>query len=151
MTRFSSSAQTRRLQVLPVSTSTPADSRLRRLLYPVLLLAGQAAGLIVSTANSSYTPTELMHQLKTSHAKVIFVGGDLVKVAREGAKLAGLGDDVIYVMPDMAGNIKVERGLKSVERLRGKDGFKPVKIPAGELKSRIACECDLGGVAVASC
>lgn len=59
--------------------------------------------------------------------------------------MAGLKDDAIYVMPDMAGKIKVERGLKSVERLRGKDGFKPVKFDADKLDKTIACKWDRPG------
>lgn len=74
---------------------------------------------------------------------MILVSSDLVKVAREACKLAGLREDVIWVLPGVDGKVKVERGMKSYERLRGKDGFEPVKFSKEELNTSLACECSV--------
>lgn len=108
-------------------------------LYPHLLFAGQAAGLTVSTANSSYTAGELEHQLTTSSASVLLVGSDLVSVAKEAAKAAGVKESNIYVLPGVDGKV-VTGGLKSWEALKGKPGFEPVKMSQKDLETAVACE-----------
>lgn len=58
--------------------------------YPSLLFGALAAGVIASTANPAYTPSELSHQILDSDAKLILASSDLREVAREAAHLAGL-------------------------------------------------------------
>lgn len=108
-------------------------------LYPKLLFAGQAAGLTVSTANSSYTVSELQHQIETSSALVLLVGADLVDTAKEAAKLSGVKESNIFVLPGVDGKV-VTGGLKSYEELKGKPGFQPVKISQKDLETAVACE-----------
>ncbi|KAM0754180.1 acetyl-CoA synthetase-like protein [Meredithblackwellia eburnea MCA 4105] len=105
-------------------------------LYPVLLFAATAAGVTVSTANSSYTPHELAHQVREASAVVLLVGSDLVPVAKEAAKELGLSEDKIYVLPGIDGKVNVQ-GLKSYEVLRG-ERTPPVEIPQDFLKNNAA-------------
>ncbi|ORY89058.1 hypothetical protein BCR35DRAFT_317396 [Leucosporidium creatinivorum] len=110
-------------------------------LYPSLLFAGQAAGLTVSTANSSYTPSELSHQIEVSGAEVLLVGSDLVDVAREAAKERGVKEDRIYVLPGVDGKVVVPAGLRSYTELNdsvGGKSFKPVQLTEEETLTRVA-------------
>lgn len=110
-------------------------------LYPSLLFAGQAAGLTVSTANSSYTSSELSHQIEVSGAEVLLVGSDLVAVAREAAKERGLKEDRIYVLPGVDGKVEVPKGLRSyleLEDTKGGSSFKPVHFTEEQTRTRVA-------------
>lgn len=110
-------------------------------LYPALLFAGQAAGLTVSTANSSYTPSELSHQLEVSGAEILLVGSDLVDTAREAAKERGIKEDKIYVLPGVDGKVVVPKGLRSYAELKDVEGgkkFKPVQLTEEQSTTRVA-------------
>jgi acyl-CoA synthetase (AMP-forming)/AMP-acid ligase II len=110
-------------------------------LYPSLLFAGQAAGLTVSTANSSYTPSELSHQIEVSGAEILLVGSDLVGVAREAAKERGLKEDKIYVLPGVDGKVVVPQGLRSYVQLQDIEGgqtFQPVQFTEEQTRTRVA-------------
>ncbi|KAM0790826.1 hypothetical protein ACM66B_004671 [Microbotryomycetes sp. NB124-2] len=106
------------------------------ILYPVILFATQSAGLIVSTANSSYTVDELLHQLQTSKAKVLLTSGDALDVAKEAAKQAGIPDEKVYILPDVDGNVKSAGGFQPWTKLKGSKSFKPVQLSQKELKQR---------------
>ncbi|KAI5481402.1 phenylacetyl-CoA ligase [Pseudohyphozyma bogoriensis] len=107
-------------------------------LYVVLLLASQAAGLTISTANSAYTDTELLHQLKVSKATaVLAASGDWVKTAASAMKQANLNTDKLFVIPGVDGKVNSE-GFKSHEKLRGSKDFKPVKFSEKELVNAVA-------------
>ncbi|GAA5974727.1 hypothetical protein JCM11641_007242 [Rhodosporidiobolus odoratus] len=103
------------------------------LLYPVLIMGGQAAGLCVSTANAGYTSSELAHQLELSDSVLIFAATELLRTAEKAAKEAGLPLDKVYVLPDAKGDLpeKLPAGMKSWKTLDGKDGFKAV-VPTPE-------------------
>ncbi|GAA6006146.1 hypothetical protein JCM11491_002048 [Sporobolomyces phaffii] len=108
-------------------------------LYPALIFGGEAAGLVVSTANSSYTATELAHQLELSSAKVVLVGADLVEIAKEAAKHCRIDEKSIYVLPGVSGRLPSDLGgLKSYEELKGSKDFKPVKYTESQAKSQVA-------------
>jgi hypothetical protein len=98
--------------------------------YPIPLFGGQAAGLTVSTANSGYTPPELAHQIRNSESKIVIVSSDLLPVALKALKEKDVSvkEDKVFVLPGADGDIKVEGGAKSWEELRGKKGFKPIKV-----------------------
>lgn len=102
------------------------------------MLAAAAAGITISTANSSYTPHELAHQLSEASAVAVFVGSDIVEVAREAAKEIGLNENRMYVLPGVDGKINTQ-GLKSYLELRG-NVVKPVKIAEDKLTTTAACK-----------
>ncbi|GAA6013673.1 hypothetical protein JCM10207_004813 [Rhodosporidiobolus poonsookiae] len=109
-------------------------------LYPALLLAGQAAGLVVSTANAAYTPDEMQHQLEVSEASVVLTSADLLETTATAAKRVGLGLDRVFVLPDAKGAVpdKLPHGMRSFEELRGSRSFKPVIPTFQEAKTDIA-------------
>lgn len=97
-----------------------------------------AAGITVSTANSSYTPLELAHALQLSSASIILVHSDLIDTAIKACELAGVEKDKIYLLPGEKG---VGEGFRSWEEINGTgNGFETVKFTEEELKGRIACE-----------
>ncbi|KAK4050826.1 hypothetical protein OIV83_003248 [Microbotryomycetes sp. JL201] len=106
------------------------------ILYPVILFATQAAGLIVSTANSSYTVDELLHQLQVSKAKVLLAAGDALDVAKAAAKQASISNANIFVLPDAQGKIDTAGGLKPWTELKGSKSFKPVQLSQKDLKEK---------------
>ncbi|GAA6013671.1 hypothetical protein JCM10207_004812 [Rhodosporidiobolus poonsookiae] len=109
-------------------------------LYPTLLLAGQAAGLVVSTANAAYTADELQHQLEVSEASVVLASADLLETTATAAERVGLGLDRVFVLPDAKGAVpdKLPHGMRSFEELRGSKSFKPVIPTFQEAKTDIA-------------
>lgn len=107
-------------------------------LYPALLFGGQALGVTVTTANSSYTTSELVHQIQISDASVLLVGSDMLAVAREAAKETGIKENKIYVLPSADGKVNAD-GLQSFEKLKGSSNFKPVTFTEKELVENIAC------------
>ncbi|SCV71645.1 BQ2448_3233 [Microbotryum intermedium] len=98
------------------------------IIYPSLLFGTQAAAMVATTANSSYTPNELAHQINVSDADLLLVGSDLVDVAKKAVKEAGLKESQIFVLPGVDGKINLQ-GLESYEVLIGSGkGFKQLKI-----------------------
>lgn len=91
----------------------------------------------MSTANSSYVKTELVHQIKISGATLILAGSDMLQVARDAAKETGINEDKIYVLPSADGKVNAD-GLQSYEKLVGKPDFKPVTFTKEELEKNIA-------------
>ncbi|TKA52072.1 hypothetical protein B0A53_04732 [Rhodotorula sp. CCFEE 5036] len=110
------------------------------MLYPVLMLAGQAAGVIVSTANSSYGAEELAHALDIADAVVVLVSADLLSIAQDAVKQTQHPDAQIYVLPGSDGALpaSLPRGVKSYTELRGSPSFRPVQPTAEEAKKNIA-------------
>ncbi|GAA5930753.1 hypothetical protein JCM3775_003857 [Rhodotorula graminis] len=110
------------------------------ILYPVLLFAGQAAGLVVSTANSSYLPDELAHAIDLSDAAVIFASADTLDVTVKACKDAGFSHENVYVLPGSDGQLpsSLPQGMKAYDALRGSDSFKPVIPTFDEAKSDVA-------------
>ncbi|GAA5965081.1 hypothetical protein JCM3765_004851 [Sporobolomyces pararoseus] len=108
-------------------------------LYPALVFGGEAAGVTVSTANSSYGPDELAHCLKLSEAKVMLVGGDFLEIAKETAKKAGMDEKYIFALPSMSGDVPANLGkVKNWQELLGSKDFKPVKYNEKEAKTQVA-------------
>lgn len=70
---------------------------------------------IVTPANAAYSAAELAHQLKSSGAKAMFVGGPMLKIGLEAAKAASIPNDKIWIM-GMPGFEKAD-GFTTVEDL----------------------------------
>ncbi|GAA5915766.1 hypothetical protein JCM6882_003851 [Rhodosporidiobolus microsporus] len=109
-------------------------------LYPVLLFGSQAAGLIASTANAGYTPSELAHQLEVSGASVVLAAAELLETTQKAVKEVGLGMDRVFVLPDAKGELpaKLPAGARSWKELDGRDGFEPVAFTEKQAKEDIA-------------
>lgn len=57
------------------------------LAYPVAFFGAQAAGLVVTLANSGYKARELAYQIKDSGCKIVFLAEELVGVAKDALKM----------------------------------------------------------------
>ncbi|CEQ40651.1 SPOSA6832_02293 [Sporobolomyces salmonicolor] len=108
-------------------------------LYPILVFAAQAAGLVVSTANSSYTATELAHQITLSSADLVLAGADLVLTAKEAIKKADLKESALFVLPDVNGKMPQHlNSFRSYQSLRGEKSFKPVSFTKEQAQNQLA-------------
>lgn len=111
-------------------------------LYCSIIFGAQAAGLTVSTANSSYTAVEVAHQLKSGSASLLFVSEDLISVAHEAILLAKL-DLKVYILPGVGSEhvaSELPHGYKSYTELLGSKKLVPVKLTKEQLKTAVACE-----------
>ncbi|KAH7104028.1 AMP binding protein [Auriculariales sp. MPI-PUGE-AT-0066] len=61
--------------------------------YPLVFFALQAAGIIATLANASYTPRELAHQLRDSNAEAAFVHPTLLPALQAAWKELGVDAD----------------------------------------------------------
>ena len=101
-------------------------------------MAIQAAGLVATLANPTYTQKEVLHQLHDSSAKLVLVGSDLLQLATGAAKEAGLADNRIYALPGMDGKLKA--GTQTYEKLISRNLWKHEPVRGADL-DRAACEC----------
>jgi acyl-CoA synthetase (AMP-forming)/AMP-acid ligase II len=101
-------------------------------------MAIQAAGLVATLANPTYTQNEFLHQLRDSSAKLVLAGSDLLPPALRAANEAGVPNDRIYALPGMDG--KVKSGAQSYEKLISKTLWEHEPIRGADL-DRAACEC----------
>ncbi|BGP57163.1 hypothetical protein JCM8202_005399 [Rhodotorula sphaerocarpa] len=110
------------------------------MLYPVLMLGGQAAGLVVSTANSSYLPEELAHALDIAGSRVLLASADLLDTAQKAVKQSAIPNAQIYVLPGTNGKLpgSLPRGMKPYTDLRGSADFKPIQPTVQEAKKDLA-------------
>ncbi|KZT72452.1 acetyl-CoA synthetase-like protein [Daedalea quercina L-15889] len=108
--------------------------------YPVIVWAVHRLGAIVSTANPSYTHDELVHQLESIDAKLIFAHPTGLAVAETAARTVGLPQERIILVdkltegkspcatvPDL-----VEAGMKVPK------SYTERKLKSGEAKTKIA-------------
>ncbi|BGP18670.1 hypothetical protein JCM10213_002914 [Rhodosporidiobolus nylandii] len=109
-------------------------------LYPTLLFGGQAAGLVVSTANAAYTPHELSHQLSISGAKLVFAAAELLETTKKAAQEVGLPLERVFVLPDAKGVLpeKLPSGMRSWKELDGREDFEPVVPTEKEAQTQVA-------------
>lgn len=112
------------------------------LLYPIILMACQAAGIVATLSNPTYTQKELVHQLHVSGATVILASSDLLQLAKQSAQKAGISANMIYLLPGFDGKIspvgKSYENLVSAatwrhEPVRGKELDKPACEPSHNL------------------
>lgn len=99
-----------------VHSDTDLDARpALQIDYLTVAFAVHRLNGIVTPANAAYSAPELAHQLKSSGAKALFVGGPQLQVALEAAEAAGLPRDKIWIM-GMPGFEEAD-GFVSVETL----------------------------------
>lgn len=110
------------------------------ILYPILLLGGQAAGVVVSTANSSYLPDELAHAIDIAGSRVVLASADLLEIAQKAVTESSIPDATIYVLPGTDGKLPaaIPRGMRPYTDLRGSASFEPVRPTPQEAKRNLA-------------
>ncbi|KAH9915874.1 amp dependent CoA ligase [Fomitopsis serialis] len=108
--------------------------------FPVMVWAVHRLGAVISTANPSYNHNELVHQLKTTDAKLIFVHFTCLAIVEAAARTVGLMLDSI-VLVDRPPNGK--SSYMTVQELVTKGLSIPIsyterKLKSGEGKTKIA-------------
>ncbi|KAF4606510.1 hypothetical protein EYR38_000564 [Pleurotus pulmonarius] len=66
--------------------------------YPICVWATHTLGAIITPANPGYTPDELVHQLRTTKAALIFVHCDALSTVLTAAKRARIPEDRIVLL-----------------------------------------------------
>ncbi|KAI0937764.1 hypothetical protein AcW1_003837 [Taiwanofungus camphoratus] len=109
--------------------------------YPAMIWAIHRLGAIVTAANPSYTADELVHQLKTTSAKVIIVHPWTYAVASAAARVAGIPPDCIVLLESSlefksAPHATVPAIIK--EGLAKPQSFTERRLQPGESKRKVA-------------
>ncbi|KAF8642004.1 hypothetical protein AX16_009726 [Volvariella volvacea WC 439] len=108
--------------------------------YPASIWAVHTLGAIVTPANPSYTPEELVHQLTTTNAALIICHHVCLATARAAAQMAGLSENRIVVLGP---SNSVPKTFATVDELiefgaAQPQGFKDVSLQPGEAKRTLA-------------
>ncbi|KIJ36336.1 hypothetical protein M422DRAFT_34299 [Sphaerobolus stellatus SS14] len=118
--------------------------------WPIALLGGIAAGMRITTVNSSYTPPELLHQLQDSGAYYVFTHPALVGNAHAILKLMKVSDAeirkrIILVGPATLMADPKLKGLKRYDELLGKGQLQKVENFDGSLSHETVMICYSSG------
>ncbi|KAI0752727.1 amp dependent CoA ligase [Daedaleopsis nitida] len=106
--------------------------------YPIVLWATNRVGAILTGANPSYTAEELVYQIKTAKATVLFVHPDSLQVGLEAARKAGIRDDRVVLFDSVPGDnhLTVEDLVK--EGLSQPKRYAEPQLKPGEGKTKLA-------------
>lgn len=115
-------------QVLFSSLSRPSNP------IPVLCLLPPR----FSGANPAYTAEELVYQIKTAKATVLFLHPDSLKVGLEAARKAGIRDDRIVLFDAVPGDHHITLGDLVKEGLIQPKRYIEPRLKPGEGKTKIA-------------
>ena len=87
--------------------------------FPCVVLGVVMAGGILATANLAFTALELAHQLKDADVSLMLATEAYLRTALDGARLAGLKRERIYVFDDTpyAGRGEDKEGIQHWQRL----------------------------------
>ncbi|KAI0672315.1 acetyl-CoA synthetase-like protein [Trametes maxima] len=106
--------------------------------YPVVIWATHRIGGIVTGANPAYTADELVYQIRTAKATVLFVHPESLKVGLEAARTAGILDSRVIVFDSVPGDAHntvhdlVKEGLAQPKR------YVEPRLKPGEGKTKLA-------------
>lgn len=94
-------------------------------------------------ANPSFSVDELVYQLKTTKANLLFVHSSVFKVASEAAKVSGIPADRIVLIDAAQPSGAVDRPLLAIEQLVNEGAklpphFAEKKLGNGEGKTKVA-------------
>ena len=95
---------------------------------PPLIWGTHWAGGIVSPANPGYTADELAFQLKDCEAKALVTQKNLLPVALEAAKLAGVPEDRIILIGDERDETVRFKHFHSVRNIAGTNRYRRTKM-----------------------
>ncbi|KAI0634244.1 acetyl-CoA synthetase-like protein [Trametes polyzona] len=106
--------------------------------YPIVIWATHRLGGIFTGANPAYTADELVYQIKTSKASVLFVHPDSLQVGLEAARIAGIPEERVALYDTTSGgkyatiHDLVREGLSKPKR------WVEPRLKPGEGKTKIA-------------
>ncbi|KAI0772847.1 acetyl-CoA synthetase-like protein [Trametes elegans] len=106
--------------------------------YPVVLWATHRVGGIMTGANPAYTADELVYQIRTAKATVLFVHPDSLQVGLEAARTVGIPDDRIVVFDPVPGDRHVTVGELIREGLVQPQSWVEPRLKPGEGKTKLA-------------
>ncbi|PIL27096.1 transporter [Ganoderma sinense ZZ0214-1] len=106
--------------------------------YPTVIWATHRLGGIFTGANPAYTVDELVYQIQTSKATVLFIHPDCLKVGLEAARKAGIRDDRIALFDAVPGNPHVTIGELVKEGLTQPRRYVEPQLRPGEGKTKVA-------------
>jgi 4-coumarate--CoA ligase len=105
--------------------------------YPTALWAALKLGLVPSCANPSFTPSELVHQLKLSKSKYILTHPLFLKAAKEAANQVGIPESKIFLIAK-DNNAKLPNIPDLVKLGESSPEITPLKLKPGESKTKVA-------------
>ncbi|RKO98048.1 hypothetical protein CXG81DRAFT_12166 [Caulochytrium protostelioides] len=79
----------------------------------VMLSVLRTGNATITPVNPMYTPAEAAHQLHTCNVKALVVHASSIELAREAAKLCGLAEDKILLMPAYGSSKAEEQAVKA--------------------------------------
>ena len=82
---------------------------------PITSWAAHRLGAIAAAANPAFSVDELLYQLNTTQAKLLVVHQSIFAVGLEAAKLAGLSEDRVIVIP--SGDESAPEGYQTLDEL----------------------------------
>jgi 4-coumarate--CoA ligase len=83
--------------------------------FPITAWAAHRLGAIAAAANPAFSVDELLYQLNTTKAKLLVVHHSIFATGLEAAKLAGLSEDSIVVIPN--GDEPAPDGYQTLDEL----------------------------------
>ena len=117
--------------------------------FPITAWAAHRLGAIAAAANPAFSVDELLYQLNTTKAKLLVVHHSTFTTGLEAAKLAGLSEDRIVIIPN--GDEPAPEGYQTLDELAEEGGrlypeplFNESFLAEGESKTKIAVSNLLG-------
>ncbi|PCH35738.1 phenylacetyl-CoA ligase [Wolfiporia cocos MD-104 SS10] len=111
--------------------------------YPAMIWAIHRLGAIVTTANPAYTAEELVHQLRTTSAKLILVHPWNVDTALAAAQAVGIPPENIALVDPLPASASKGSGFITLPELVKQGSSQPTsfterKLKPGEAKTKLA-------------
>ncbi|KAI0741847.1 amp dependent CoA ligase [Daedaleopsis nitida] len=106
--------------------------------YPVVIWATHRVGGVVTGANPSYTADELVYQIKTAKATVLFVHPDSLQVGLEAARKVGIRDDRIILFDFVKGDKHLTVGDLVKDGLAQPKRYVEPRLKPGDSKTKLA-------------
>jgi len=111
--------------------------------FPITAWAAHRLGAIAAAANPAFSVDELLYQLNTTKAKLLIVHHSTFSTGLEAAKLAGLSEDRVVVIPN--GDEPAPEGYQTLDELAEESSllypeplFSESFLAEGEAKTKIA-------------
>ncbi|KAH9854593.1 acetyl-CoA synthetase-like protein [Lenzites betulinus] len=106
--------------------------------YPVVIWAAHRLGGIFTGANPAYTVDELVYQIQTSKATVLFVWPEALQAGLEAARIAGIPDDRVILYASGSGGKRLSIEDLIMEGLAQPRHWVEPRLKPGEGKTKIA-------------
>lgn len=112
--------------------------------YAALLIHWRAGSLKhCSPANPSFSVNELVYQLNTTKANLLFTHSSVYNVALEAARVSGIPTDRIVLIDGTHPSDVTDKSLLTIEQLvnegaKHSTGFTEKKLRSGEGKTKVA-------------